>query len=78
MSEAPRTSIRRPSAEARAANEGLASRLAAVEILVRVDQQNGYADVLLGARLPEFKLADRRPVFGSHRSARSAGPSSNT
>src|SRR5258707_14973450 len=62
MSEVPRTSIRRPSAEARAANEGLKSRLAAGEILVRGDQQNGYADVLLGARLPGFKLADRRLI----------------
>ncbi len=46
----------------RAANEGLASRLAAVEILYRVDQENGYSDVLLGGRLPEFQLADRRLI----------------
>jgi 16S rRNA (cytosine967-C5)-methyltransferase len=42
--------------------EGLASRLAAVEILYRVDQESGYADVLLGARLPDFAPADRRLI----------------
>ncbi|MDO8433574.1 MAG: 16S rRNA (cytosine(967)-C(5))-methyltransferase RsmB [Candidatus Binatus sp.] len=62
MSERPASSIRRASPAARAANEGIASRLAAVEILLRVDEQNGYADVLLGARLPEFKLSDRRLI----------------
>src|ERR1700730_18533748 len=43
-------------------DEGLASRMAAVEILYRVDQESGYADVLLGARLPEFAHADRRLI----------------
>jgi 16S rRNA (cytosine967-C5)-methyltransferase len=43
-------------------DEGLASRLAAVEILYRVDQESGYADVLLGARLPDFAPADRRLI----------------
>ncbi len=43
-------------------DEGLASRLAAVEILYRVDQESGYADVLLGVRLPDFALADRRLI----------------
>jgi 16S rRNA (cytosine967-C5)-methyltransferase len=43
-------------------DEGLASRMAAVEILYRVDQQSGYADVLLGARLPDFAPADRRLI----------------
>jgi 16S rRNA (cytosine967-C5)-methyltransferase len=43
-------------------DEGLASRMAAVEILYRVDQESGYADVLLGARLPEFAPADRRLI----------------
>ncbi len=43
-------------------DEGLTSRLAAVEILYRVDQESGYADVLLGARLPDFAPADRRLI----------------
>jgi 16S rRNA (cytosine967-C5)-methyltransferase len=53
------------SAKARVAtrtDEGLASRLAAVEILYRVDQEAAYADVLLGGRLPDFAPADRRLV----------------
>ena len=36
--------------------------MAAVEILYRVDQESGYADVLLGGRLPEFAPADRRLI----------------
>ena len=36
--------------------------MAAVEILYRVDQESGYADVLLGARLPDFAPADRRLI----------------
>src|SRR6204780_1170351 len=43
-------------------NEGIASRLAAVEILYRVDQESAYADVLLGQRLPDFAPADRRLI----------------
>jgi 16S rRNA (cytosine967-C5)-methyltransferase len=43
-------------------DEGLASRLAAVEILYRVDQESAFADVLLGGRLPDFAPADRRLV----------------
>src|SRR5271168_1771029 len=43
-------------------DEGLASRLAAVEILYRVDQESAYADVLLGQRLPDFAPADRRLI----------------
>lgn len=43
-------------------DEGLTSRMAAVEILYRVDQESGYADVLLGARLPDFAPADRRLI----------------
>jgi 16S rRNA (cytosine967-C5)-methyltransferase len=43
-------------------DQGLASRLAAAEILFRVDRESGYADVLLGARLPEFAPADRRLI----------------
>jgi 16S rRNA (cytosine967-C5)-methyltransferase len=43
-------------------DEGLASRIAAVEILYRVGQESGYADVLLGGRLPDFALADRRLI----------------
>ena len=43
-------------------DEGLASRMAAVEILYRVDQEAAYADVLLGGRLPDFAPADRRLI----------------
>jgi 16S rRNA (cytosine967-C5)-methyltransferase len=43
-------------------NEGLASRMAAVEILYRVEQEAAYADVLLGGRLPDFAPADRRLI----------------
>src|SRR5271163_1452397 len=43
-------------------DEGIASRLAAVEILYRVDQEAAYADVLLGGRLPDFAPADRRLI----------------
>src|SRR6266849_2027474 len=43
-------------------DQGLASRLAAADILFRVDRESGYADVLLGARLPEFAPADRRLI----------------
>src|SRR5580693_5899322 len=43
-------------------DEGIASRLAAVEILYRVDQESAYADVLLGQRLPDFAPADRRLI----------------
>ena len=46
----------------RAGDQGLASRLVAVEILYRVDQESGYADVLLGGRLPDFAPADRRLI----------------
>src|SRR5580693_4301426 len=44
-------------------DEGIASRLAAVEILYRVDQESAYADVLLGQRLPDFAPADRRAIM---------------
>jgi len=43
-------------------DEGLPSRVAAVEILHRVDQESAYADVLLGGRLPDFAPADRRLI----------------
>src|ERR1700722_19550801 len=43
-------------------DQGLASRPAAAEILFRVDRESGYADVLLGARLPDFAPADRRLI----------------
>jgi 16S rRNA (cytosine967-C5)-methyltransferase len=46
----------------RAGDQGLASRLAATDILFRVDRESGYADVLLGARLPDFAPADRRLI----------------
>jgi 16S rRNA (cytosine967-C5)-methyltransferase len=43
-------------------DQGLASRIAAADILFRVDRESAYADVLLGARLPEFAPADRRLI----------------
>jgi 16S rRNA (cytosine967-C5)-methyltransferase len=43
-------------------DQGLASRLAAADILFRVDRESAYADVLLGARLPDFAPADRRLI----------------
>jgi 16S rRNA (cytosine967-C5)-methyltransferase len=38
---------------------GIAARKAALEILFRVNHEGAYADVLLGARLPEFEPNDR-------------------
>ena len=46
----------------RAGDQGLASRIAAVDILFRVDRESAYADVLLGAHLPDFAPADRRLI----------------
>ena len=39
---------------------GIATRQAALEILWRVEREGAYADVLLGNRLSEFELNDRR------------------
>jgi 16S rRNA (cytosine967-C5)-methyltransferase len=61
MSEGPAKVRSAPRSNSRT-DEGLASRLAAVEILYRVDQESAYADVLLGGRLPEFAPADRRLI----------------
>jgi 16S rRNA (cytosine967-C5)-methyltransferase len=52
----------KPGPRAHDRDQGLASRLAAGEILYRVDQESAYADVLLGARLPEFAPPDRRLI----------------
>jgi 16S rRNA (cytosine967-C5)-methyltransferase len=41
---------------------GTAARKAALEILFRVDHKGAYADALLGDRLPEFELNDRRLI----------------
>jgi 16S rRNA (cytosine967-C5)-methyltransferase len=41
---------------------GIAARKAALEILFRVNHKGAYADVLLGDRLPEFELSDRRLI----------------
>lgn len=38
---------------------GIASRKAALEILMRVEHEGAYADLLLGARLPDFAEKDR-------------------
>jgi 16S rRNA (cytosine967-C5)-methyltransferase len=48
--------------QSRERDQGLASRLVAADILFRVDRESAYADVLLGARLPEFAPADRRLI----------------
>ncbi len=62
MSENPANLRAKAGPSSRELDEGLASRLAAVEILYRVDQESAYADVLLGGRLPEFAPADRRLI----------------
>jgi 16S rRNA (cytosine967-C5)-methyltransferase len=62
MSAANQNPHANAAAIARERDEGLASRMAAVEILYRVDQESAYADVLLGARLPDFPPADRRLI----------------
>jgi 16S rRNA (cytosine967-C5)-methyltransferase len=41
---------------------GIAARTAALEILFRVDHKGAFADALLGDRLPEFELNDRRLI----------------
>ena len=41
---------------------GLPARMAAIEILLRVERESAFADVLLGARLPDFAPADRRLI----------------
>ena len=46
----------------RAADPGLDSRRAALEILIRVEREQAYADVLLGHRLPAFAVRDRRLI----------------
>ncbi|HYL57670.1 MAG TPA: 16S rRNA (cytosine(967)-C(5))-methyltransferase RsmB [Candidatus Acidoferrales bacterium] len=62
MSAHGQTPRARAGAPASPANEGLASRMAAFEILYRVSNESAYADVLLGARLPDFPPADRRLI----------------
>ena len=46
----------------RPASSGLDSRRAAIEILLRVEHERGFADVLLGNRLPDFEVRDRRLI----------------
>jgi len=46
----------------RAAGPGLDSRRTAVEILMRVERERAFADVLLGHRLPDFEPRDRRLI----------------
>ena len=50
-----------PAAPARLA-PGLRARRVALEVLLRVDRERAFADVLLGHRLGEFAPADRRLV----------------
>jgi 16S rRNA (cytosine967-C5)-methyltransferase len=49
-------------ATAKKESAGIAARKAALEILFRVDHKGAYADALLGSRLPEFELNDRRLI----------------
>ena len=44
------------------AQEGLASRRTALQILLRVERDRAFADVLLGRRLDGFAAADRRLI----------------
>ncbi len=46
----------------RGAAAGVAARRAALEILLRVNRESAYADLLLGRRLPEFDESDRRLI----------------
>ncbi|HVN29708.1 MAG TPA: 16S rRNA (cytosine(967)-C(5))-methyltransferase RsmB [Candidatus Binataceae bacterium] len=46
-------------AQAKNRSSGVAARKAALEILLRVDREGAYADVLLGNRLPDFAPNDR-------------------
>ncbi len=57
-----RAKAKPPARSSSRTDDGLASRLAAAEILYRVDKESGYADVLLGGRLPDFAPADRRLI----------------
>ncbi len=41
---------------------GLDSRRAAIEILIRVERERAFADVLLGHRVPAFAVRDRRLI----------------
>jgi 16S rRNA (cytosine967-C5)-methyltransferase len=43
-------------------SEGLAARRTALQILLRVERDSAFADVLLGGRLHDFALADRRLI----------------
>jgi 16S rRNA (cytosine967-C5)-methyltransferase len=45
---------------AQAGSSGLRARQIAVEVLMAVEHRGGYADAMLGARLPDLSLADRR------------------
>jgi 16S rRNA (cytosine967-C5)-methyltransferase len=54
-----RTTLRK---QGPAAASGLDSRRAAIEILLRVERERGFADVLLGNRLPNFEVRDRRLI----------------
>ncbi len=49
-------------APAKNESAGIAARKAALEILFRVNHKGAYADALLGDRLPEFELNDRRLI----------------
>ncbi|HYK63514.1 MAG TPA: transcription antitermination factor NusB, partial [Patescibacteria group bacterium] len=54
--------VAKAGSRSRERDRGLASRFAAADILFRVERESAYADVLLGARLPDFAPADRRLI----------------
>jgi 16S rRNA (cytosine967-C5)-methyltransferase len=60
--------VKRPAANAiarpasRSPALGMDSRRAAIEILLRVERERAFADVLLGHRLPDFEARDRRLI----------------
>ncbi len=56
------TNWARDLATAKNESAGIAARKAALEILFRVNHEGAYADALLGDRLPEFELNDRRLI----------------
>jgi 16S rRNA (cytosine967-C5)-methyltransferase len=57
-----RASVNAQASAAPRAREGLAARRTALQILVRVERDRAFADILLGRRLDGFAGADRRLI----------------
>src|ERR1700758_1354124 len=51
-----------PASAPRLHSEGLAARRIALQILLRVERDGAFADVLIGGRLHGFAAADRRLI----------------